>query len=995
MATLQVTSMPPIADAQLPRSSSATLLNEDVTSNGASIYPQSHTQSPPSTATSNSTQTTMTEQLAPVGMGPMSSSIHNGANLILDLIRTERQQAFEVGQRQMAHIQQQHNEYCVSYSKMVREESTKRHEAEDTVAYLSNELAKYTKGATEAQNIALQARADATAARNTASEAERAANEARSHLMAVQDALQQVGITVSRDDSVTCNTPKIILGTPWLELIPSQIHGSDTPIPDSSNALDDKSSSSPPPTQHLGLPLKWISFIKEHINHLSDTLTTVQNSCKDLETQRDQLQSDLRTLGHDRNELESLKREAEDNAKTLGQWKSKLTRLENEIQWLKVERDDAVKAQAEAATALEEMKRTSAASAVALKSTLDQCLQDQQRQAEANAEKVRQALGSSIEAKSVQICDLQSRLMQITATVGEWEGKFDAVTKERDSQKQLLVTERQKYKEASSVQKGQIDDLQQRLDASASEDIMMAKVSRIEELEKELASIRAKSSQEKDEAVALVKSRDAQIKELRETLAVSSSRKLTTECAPKDNSGGSSEEKRARPSKPLTPHDQIQSKAPETRPVAVSTADQRFKNMTGPKKIEKLKSKSSSSTASPGFSAARPMEIDSASSTDVEIISGPIPVISQGSNKQKSLRTGSNKTPSGVNTVPIVDSPTEKTSLKRTADTNDSSTPATKRPKLFLDSSVSSVEKVMSAASSSPVSTPLESRSVTSSPVIAKPVFDLKFRKHSAQASTSASSGGVTSSKAMASSPNVLTSQSATSTEAPSAGASDGGTHRRSSSITSGTELPAESTLGAKPRARFLRHGQIKPAVTTPGDASSKKHAEFKNFNPGDVVAKEQPSGSSARSTAVSAEQPRKTPAATSATAPPSREASSSASAKGRPSLLRQFSGMDNLSTPPSNSTPSPSLSTASGSAVDRSKANSSHDNVPKAIPRPAGAKPIPKGPRSSMAMLQVTLESSPKAPKSMLATRSSGKVPQRPRATIRTPNTGDIKEGT
>ncbi|KAG1776762.1 hypothetical protein EV702DRAFT_1106268 [Suillus placidus] len=988
MATLQVTSIPPITDAQLPRSSSmssATLLIEDVTSNGASIYPQSHIQSPPSTATSNSTQTT--EQLAPIGMGQMSSSIHNGANLILDLIRTERQQAFEVGQRR--NIQQQHNEYYVSYSKMVREESTKRHEAEDTVAYLSNELAKYTKGATEAQNIALQARADATAARNTASEAERAADEARSHLMAVQDALQQVGITVSRDDSVTCNTPKITLGTPWLELIPSQIHGSDTPIPDSSSALDDKSSSSPPPTQHLGLPLKWISFIKEHINHLSDTLTAVQNSCKDLESQRDQLQSDLRTLGHDRNELESLKREAEDNAKTLGQRKSKLTQLENEIQWLKVERDDAVKAQAEAATALEEMKRTSAASAVTLKSTFEKRLQDQQRQAEANGEKVRQALGSSIEAKSVQIRGLQTRLMQIMATVGEWEGKYDAVTKERDSQKQLLVTERQKYKEASSVGKGQIDDLQQRLNASASEDTVMAKVSRIEELEKELASIRAKSSQEKDEAVALVKSRDAQIKELRETLAVSSSCKLTTEFAPKDNSGGSSEEKRARPSKPLTSHDQTQFKAPETRPVAVSTADQRSKQITGPKKIERLKSKSSSSTASPGFSAASPMEIDSASSTDVEIISGPLPVISQGSNKQKSLRTGSNKTPSGVNTIQIVDSRTEKTSLKRTADTNHSSTPATKRPKLFLNSSVSSVEKVTSAASSSPVSTPLGSRSVTSSPVIAKPVFDLKFRKHSAQASTSASSGGVTSSKAMASSPNVCTSQSATSTEAPSAGASDGGTHRRSSSITSETELPAESTLGAKPRARFLRHGQIKPAVTTPGDTSSKKHAEFKNFNPSD------PSGSSARSTAVSAEQPRNTPAAASTIAPPSREASSSASAKSRPSLLRQFSGMDNLSTPPSNSTPSPSLSTASGSAVDRSKANSSRDTISKGIPRPAGAKSIPKGPRSTMAMLQVTLESSPKAPKSMLAARSSGKVPQGPRATMRTPNTGDIKKGT
>jgi predicted nucleic acid-binding Zn-ribbon protein len=363
MATPQISSVLPTTDSQLPKSSSATLI-EDMTLNSASIYPQSHPRSPLSTAISNSTQTT--EQHAPTGMGPMSSSIHNGANLILDLIRKERQQALEVGQRQIAHIQQQHNEYCASYSKAVREESTKRRDAEEKILYLTGELAKYTKGPSEAQNIALQAKADATAARNTASEAERAAAEARSHLTAVQDALQKVGITVSRDDSVPSDTLKIILGTPWLELIPSQIHSPHLPLPDSSSAPVDKPSSSPP--QHLGSPSKFITFIKEHINHLSDTLTASQNSYKDLDSQCNQLQSDLCTLRLDRNQLESLKKETEDNAKILDQWKSKLEKLEIEIKLLKVERDDAVKAQEEAATALEEMRRTSATSAVALTS---------------------------------------------------------------------------------------------------------------------------------------------------------------------------------------------------------------------------------------------------------------------------------------------------------------------------------------------------------------------------------------------------------------------------------------------------------------------------------------------------------------------------------------------------------------------------------------------------------------------------------------------------
>jgi hypothetical protein len=103
---------------------------------------------------------------------------------------------------------------------------------------------------------------------------------------------------------------------------------------------------------------------------------------------------------------------------------------------------------------------------------------------------------------------------------------------------------------------------------------MTAKVTRIEELEKELASIRAhhaKSSQEKDEAISLVKSRDEQIKGLHETPAVYSSRNLSTECAPKNNSGGNSEEKKVHRSKSSTPRDQIQSRAPAARPVAAST----------------------------------------------------------------------------------------------------------------------------------------------------------------------------------------------------------------------------------------------------------------------------------------------------------------------------------------------------------------------------------------------------------------------------------------
>ncbi|KAG1730807.1 uncharacterized protein EDB91DRAFT_741063 [Suillus paluster] len=992
-------------DVQPQQTSSATLIH-DITSNGASqpfIHREIQLRSRPSTATSNNNHTT--GQSAPIGA--VSSSIHHGANLILDLIRTERQQVLSDAERQIGHLQQQYNEHRSLYSKEFIEESIKRRDAEHIASFLSTERERYTKEVTEAHNVALLARADVIAAQSTASEAARAADAAGIHLMAVQDALQQVGITISQDDSDTSNKPKIILGTPWLELIPSKIHSSDTPLPDPSNTPDGKPSFSPPIQHLLSSPSNFVVVLKEQIKYLSDNLSATQNSYASLVSQRNQLQSDLRNLGYDRNQLESSKRETEDNAKKLDQRQSEITKLENKILWLKAERDDAVKAKF---TALDEMKRTMAESAITLKSTFDQLSQDQQRQAEANAEKDRQALESSLEAKTAQVRELQSQLAHIKAVANEWKGKSDAVAKERDSQKQLQVAELQKYKETSSLRKAQIDDLQKRLEASVSEDVFKANVSRIGELEKELTSLRerhAKSSQEKDEAVALVKSRNTQIKELQDMLAASSNRKLTTESAPKNHSEGSCEGKKARASKSSTPSDQTQFKTPGTHPA--STVDRRSKQIPGPKKIEKQKSKSSSSTVLPGSSAERPMEIDSASSTDVEIISGPMPITSRvATAKQKSLRTVLNKAPTGASTIEIVDSvPAEKTNLKRTSDTTDTSTPATKRPRLFLDSSPSYVkDRVTSAASNSPVVTPSGSRSATSSPIIANPAFNFKFRKHSAQASRSVSSGGATSSKkTLANSPTSCIPQSASPSDAASAGVSDAmedDAHHRSGSIGLETQLAAESTVGAKPRARFLRPGQGNLAASTACETTnSKKQAEFRNFNLSNVPVKEQPSGSSTCSTATSAEQPRSAQAATSAT--PNREASSSSSGKGRPSLLRQFSSKDDLSTPLSNTLLSSSPSTRSGSAVSRGQSTSSRNSMLKANP-PAGTKPKPvpkhihKGPRSSMAMIQVTLDPSSNAPgdtKSMPATKSSGKVPQGPRATTGVPNTGDLKKGT
>lgn len=132
----------------------------------------------------------------------------------------------------------------------------------------------------------------------------------------------------------------------------------------------------------------------------------------------------------------------------------------------------------------------------------------------------------------------------------------------------------------------QIDDLQKRLEVSsskaiASDGISKAKESLVEELEKELASLRelhAKSCQDKDQAVTLVKSRDAEINKLKDMLAASSSRNVTTEFATKNSPNGSSAVKKPRRLNEKVEggyemnQDKIRTQhVPEASPVAVST----------------------------------------------------------------------------------------------------------------------------------------------------------------------------------------------------------------------------------------------------------------------------------------------------------------------------------------------------------------------------------------------------------------------------------------
>lgn len=314
-------------DVHPPPSSSQSATVHNVTSNGApqsSTHRVSPSRSRPSTADSNRNQTT--GQPVPVASGPPSNSIYHGANLILDLIRAERRQAFEDAQRQIIFLKQQHNEHHTLYSRELASVSTKQRDSEHLISHLSNERDRYLKEITDVQTLALQARANALAARGEASEAAKAADEARSYLTAVQDALQQVGINVSQGDAETPNQLKITLGTQWLELIPSQTHTSDAPIADT-NACDN----SPPTTQHFISPLNFISFFRER--------------SKTLDSQHNQHRSDI-------------ERVLEENAKQLDELRA--SRSENVIYSLKKERDDSVRAKAEAVAALEEMKRTMA-----------------------------------------------------------------------------------------------------------------------------------------------------------------------------------------------------------------------------------------------------------------------------------------------------------------------------------------------------------------------------------------------------------------------------------------------------------------------------------------------------------------------------------------------------------------------------------------------------------------------------------------------------------
>jgi hypothetical protein len=211
----------------------------------------------------------------------------------------------------------------------------------------------------------------------------------------------------------------------------------------------------------------------------------------------------------------------------------------------------------------------------------------------------------------------------------------------------------------------------------------------------------------------------------------------------------------------------------------------------------------------------------------------------------------------------IGDSTPGKNNLKRAADVVDSCVEAIKRPKLTLNAPVNSLKgKVSPAASNSPASTSLVSKSSASSPITSGPDIHLDLRRGLAQTSSSTSSGGVASSKKVVTrSPNPRTPQRATPEEAPFAGASGhikGDMRRGSSSVASETQngppqqLATNSAVKTKPRARLPKHGQGKS--TPVGEATgSKQQAEFRNFNPSDVPTKGQPSGSLARPTAAQA----------------------------------------------------------------------------------------------------------------------------------------------
>lgn len=360
MATAQVTSK----DVQPSPTSSQPAIFHNVISNRTSQSPIEQI-SRPSTITSNQNQTP--SQLASEAHGRPSRAIHIGANLIMELIKAERKQAFEDAQRQMA-LQQQTNERRPLCLQDPSSSSTKRCDTNDTVSQSLNERDRYMKEIIVAQNIASQAIADATSARGEAHEAVRAADHARRDLMAVQGALQQVGITVNKGDAETPFKLEIILGTPWLELTSLQTHSPDTPIPDPNASPPDSAAGSSPPTQHLTSPLNFVSFLKEHINGLVAKLHTTQDNCRNLDSQRSQLQSDLRMANFDRTRLDNLKEELEESAKKLGERELRVTELENEVHSLKKEQEDLVRSKEEAVAALQESKRVMVENVNTLKS---------------------------------------------------------------------------------------------------------------------------------------------------------------------------------------------------------------------------------------------------------------------------------------------------------------------------------------------------------------------------------------------------------------------------------------------------------------------------------------------------------------------------------------------------------------------------------------------------------------------------------------------------
>ncbi|KAH7926171.1 hypothetical protein BV22DRAFT_381309 [Leucogyrophana mollusca] len=579
--------------------------------------PSNEIQSRPGSSHSNSNPTVAPNHLPASGLP--SSAISKGADRLLMLIDIETKKATEEIHRQLADLEVRYEQLRVASATAWDNSACKLLQADADIRRLQAELAQGNASLSAAEGNALLARSDAEKARRDASQAAGDVERSKAELARLQNALCDIGITVSADIGADGSDKlKFTIGKEFLEYLPSaeskhDAHDSVIPLSSSSPNEQAVPSSNPSGSKvELDLHLvaqslareKMLTAVEGEHNATQPKHDNLQDKYHKLENEKEVLLEEPRKSQMQVDELEGLRQTEENNLNDLmGQ--------------LRVAKEKATKSResADDAFKLLELSNVRAEKLQKERVALEE-ERDTVKRLKAAAE---EALESMKKSRDEQVRELQQQVTSLREREEE-SGKLREATEGTLSSQAATVEELRKR--VASLQEGEALSMRAKEDA---EESLKARDASMVDLQRHLKSLQEELAQAKalkENAESTIKTQETDLANLRELVAAQVAREGE---APNPDTGNPH----------LQDEDIHQPRPSSFRPKAVTAESLSAKSAPGPMTAPQVPSKNPSkgknkadtcpSDASVLSSLApSPMDVDDASnSSDIEILSGP------------------------------------------------------------------------------------------------------------------------------------------------------------------------------------------------------------------------------------------------------------------------------------------------------------------------------------------------------------------------------------